>query len=723
MRSAGFSELEAQSLLSRIVKRGQCVVLLDGLDEITASRYNLTLAAVRRFVEDRTQARPTLNARVIITCRRQNLADIRDEWVGPIADQLYRIAPLRVSEINNYLNNLRSKFRTATGPEEFIAAVRRSGTFELHKTPLVLAMSVGLFARKVQYEIPHSISELYQNIVREMLDRHRFKGEDAATRFRVKDKYRLLRAFALHAAEGEIGFGEFRRTDLVELAASMSRDLDAVRTSDVDEFVEEIITRSGMVTDVTDDAGFVFAHRSFQEYLVAEEFIRHGEEGAERLLGHAVDPEWKQVILFATSAYDQRLAGPLLSRLATQNLTLAGQCLAGADAPDEVAEEIIEALMTRIGAEVDALTPCLSAILASTGSPRTYVQELGTAKATLVLRDLVTLPDLRGRLGGDIEAVTRVITTIASSNATEIAALVPHLARALPDDPLLVEPLWTCLATPGLADGPAGEIVARLLLLATDPESFDELQGQDPISRVFITDSTRTAAYPFSRSLSRESNLVTLLAWARHLKLDLRTTNRFLEASYTGDLGTVERSLSRTVSVRPVRALVAVFALLQLGLIGAFLYTVIFRTDSIVERGIGVLLANILLGIVLSSLAFGPMVKPEHKAVPISLSYRSRREWQAEGRLPAWRYLLIGVFLAPTYLPGVLIIVALSPLMSSGVVDYYLISMAASAAAGAMNVPTVNLGFKLYLRRPNVFVDLYHDVRSQHWVAAAPAVA
>ena len=49
--------------------------------------------------------------------------------------------------------------------------MRTSGTLDLHRTPLILAMSVGLYARKAFYEIPSSIAELYRAMIDEMLDR------------------------------------------------------------------------------------------------------------------------------------------------------------------------------------------------------------------------------------------------------------------------------------------------------------------------------------------------------------------------------------------------------------------------------------------------------------------------------------------------------------------------------------------------------------------------
>ena len=221
----------ARQFLGYTLSRGQALVMLDGLDEVTADRYQAVLEAVVQFVGDHRPDCPTYRARVLVTCRQQNFLGMHDEWVPAVAARrVCSLAPLRNSEIFSYLNKLRPKFKAADGPESFMQAVRTSGTLDLHRVPLILAMSVGLYARKDYFEIPSSIARLYQAMIEEMLDRHRFKSDPGgkALVFQVGDKYRFLRQFALLMARGERGFDEFSRADLDDVAVSMAPDLDAV---------------------------------------------------------------------------------------------------------------------------------------------------------------------------------------------------------------------------------------------------------------------------------------------------------------------------------------------------------------------------------------------------------------------------------------------------------------------------------------------------------------
>jgi hypothetical protein len=156
---AGMVASDASDFLQHVLTEGRAVVMLDGLDEVTVDRHPAVLEAVHKFTTDRNPIQPTHQARLIVTCRRQNFLSLRDEWVPAIAQTVCTLAPLRNSEIFSYLDKLRTKFKTLGGPESFFQAIRASGTLDLHRVPLILAMSVGLYARKDFFEIPNSIAK------------------------------------------------------------------------------------------------------------------------------------------------------------------------------------------------------------------------------------------------------------------------------------------------------------------------------------------------------------------------------------------------------------------------------------------------------------------------------------------------------------------------------------------------------------------------------------
>ncbi|MDX6744264.1 hypothetical protein [Actinocorallia sp. A-T 12471] len=532
VRRARFPRGQAEAYLAELLKKGGCLILADGLDEVPDDKYERVRNALYAFAENGDPDNPTENARIIVTCRRQNLIGWRGEWIPRFAAHEHTLNPLRDTEILRYLDNLRPLFAEPQSPEAFFGAVRESAeTLDLHRTPLILAMSVGLYlSRRPRLDIPDTTLELYGQMVAEMLKRHDFTDDPVAksNRFQARDKERFLREFALEMAERDGAFEDFTRAELVAAARRLAPSLREVREAQAEDFVKEIFDRSGLLADVGDDANATFAHRSIQEYLAAVQLHRL-PDGAERLLARAGDRAWRLVTLFY-AAGDQPQIGEFLERLAGRDLDLAVRCLAGADTDDvnALGVRILDAYAPEWAGPAD-IEPVLTAILQACRSPRAVVRDRAVAHAESLL---LGVPDhaLVGWLGGD-ENLLRVLGAVAGTSTARIASLMPRFSGGLADDPRLVPILWQCLASPGIERQPAVAHILQLLLdLAVDPDGFAELERQPAYAPSFLTE-LRRRAYPFDRALPHDHNLVTLLAWAHHIGVAPSRPSRFFEAA------------------------------------------------------------------------------------------------------------------------------------------------------------------------------------------------
>jgi hypothetical protein len=714
--SVGMKPQRARQFLRYALAKDQVLVMLDGLDEVTTDRYRAIHEAVHAFVYDHRPDCPSYRARIILTCRRQNFMTLRDEWIPAIASRVCSLAPLRNSEIFSYLSKLRPKFRAAGGPESFIQAVRASGTLDLHRVPLILAMSVGLYARKDYYEIPSSIAKLYQAMIEEMLDRHRFKRDPvgAAVAFQLGDKYRFLREFALHAARSKHSFDEFGKADLVSFSTSLAPDLDAV--PDPPAFVEEIIERSGLLTDMGETGRYVFAHRSIQEFLAAEE-LRLADNGT-FLLGRADDPEWRQVIQFYSAGLEQRQANAFLPRLSRRNQELAGYCLAVAKASDDAAINVLDALQTSDGAR-------LTALAAATMSPRLPVQQMAISR---LAKALSSPQSPLAAINGEVDTMLPLMGSLAGTNAAQIAGLVPQIIKHVPDDPRLVEPLWRCLTAPGIEKLTASHsIVARLLTLATSQDGFEELARQEPYSRDFLTEDIRRSAYPFNDGLGRDHNLVTLLAWADYLQVRPTDPNRYFEAKDAGRLDRVESDRRHTLVFSPFRGIMIFNAALILIAFAAAAVVVATDPDRLISPfgwflSPTLILAATLVPQLIVYLGCGTLVG--------SLRYDSRLKYYiglegtdedaahivlylgAKWARPDWLINVFAVGLAP-----LAIALGLLPAMAHSLAIYSTLTLVSGLLYCAPILDAFNRDRRYYLYRASPYIDVYDDPRSRNWVA------
>jgi hypothetical protein len=701
----------------------QAVVMLDGLDEIPDASQPTVLAAVRDFAEDYSMDHPTAQAVILLTCRTQNFESLRENWVPTIADKesVHSLVPLRNAEIIDYLHRFHKKFGTDDRLARFMVKVRAAGTLDLLRAPLILAMAVGLYAAEPE-RMPTTVAELYREMIREMLDRNSFLSEDRENSlniYRRRDKYRFLRQFALLAVLNSGGIGEFTRKNLDTFAC----DLGGPEGGDhARAMVTEIITRSGLLTDVSEDRNddddddddddvyfqdddrqrFVFAHRSIQEFLCARE-LRQRPGGDQFLSDRAGDLTWRQTTLFYTAGEEARAVDGFLSELADRNTDLAAHCLQAARPSNEVARIVLDALEPLTGDK-------LSALAAAARSSLQSIREIAIYR----LRNFLTHSvDRLVDAGVSVDAMLPVLESVVDANAAEIAALVPQVIGNLPDDPRLVGPLWRCLNAHGIESyrRECAEIVRRLLNMVMDVEAFGELSRCDPVGLAFLTE-IRPQAYPFRHALAIRHNIVTLLALAQYLGVSPTRPNRFFEAKKAGFLGRVESDRRRTVSLSAcwVGRIVSGLELVA-SVVGAL---VVIATDPgslMSPYGWHTLLIIFFAGLagpmfytlVLSSRltgagAFGQL--PEENGNIISILPRAWRS--ALGRLPQFL-----IFMVP---------IALVPLIKPFIPGYFVLSVAAFTIFFLTSTDAFNRDARYYLYRPIEFVDMYDDPRSRHWL-------
>jgi hypothetical protein len=717
----GMSSERARHFLRYSLGHRQVIVMFDGLDEVTADRYQAVLEAVFRFKDDNSPDCPTRTARLFLTCRRQNFVSMRDDWVPAFSRRECSLAPLRNLEIFSYLDKIRGKFKTSNGPENFMQAVRASGTLDLHRVPLILAMSVGLYSRRDYFEIPSSIAELYRAMIREMLDRHSFRRDHggAALRFQVADKYRFLREFSLHTAEQSGRFDDFGKADLIAFSNWLAPHLDAVR--DPEGLVDETIQRSGLLSDVAEGGLYAFAHRSIQEYLVAEELRTRGD-GDKVMLDKATDPEWRQVCQFYSAGQEQRQIDAFLDALSTRNPELAAYCLAGAKPSNQVAEIVLGALEP-----IDDVR--LLALAAATMSPRQPVQEMAIdhLKAALTSSRL-NLYAIRP----DVDSMLPLLNSLAGTNAAEIAALVPRFTD-LPNDPRLVEPLWRCLTAPGIERLPqCQQIVRQLLILVEDVNALEELARQDRYDRDFLTKDVRWRAYPFNEGLDRRHNLVTLLAWAQYLGMT-PGSNRFFQAKAAGRLDRVEVDRRRTVSFSlcwPARILsglvfipavpIAIFILATHP--GLLMNPFGWKTLLLVF-GLGWLVPVSLYVGLISFINDLPDTSPVKRYLKSNTDDKGNPTIGTGNCLAFIRYLSRNMsdedaFGIQAY-ATVTVAISATPLLKVSVADYIAIAIGGTFIFMLTNMSAFDSDVRYYVYRPNEYVDMYEDPRIRPWLGLA----
>jgi len=706
------------------------VMMLDGLDEVPDDRLDALLGALDDFMTDGSDEHPTERARILLTCRTQNFYMLKTGWIDAsfAPYNLYALAPLRDSDIMvylqkfgyqqkfSYLRKPPSMFTTAEGPERFLDAIRTDNKIDLLRAPLILAMAVGLYAEHPE-DIPSTISELYEKMIEEMLDRHSFVHDRPGTgrslnHYKKREKYSLLRQFALHAAKETGNFGDFRKDSLLEYAESLADSLDM--DGKPEAFVEEIINHSGLLSDAGREKLWHYAHRSIQEFLAAQELRLDTDDRF--LLAKAEALSWRQVAQFYTVGQEARQVDGFLRELAKHNPELAVRCLQGARPSVAAAQAVLDTLRLTTRDSVAALA-------AATRSPRPAIQKLAISR----LKAAILAPDGPfAAVGMSIDELLPLLESLASTNVADIVAILPPVLSRLPDDPRLVAPLWKCLSADGVEShrNEWNDIVGRLLALVTDEDSFAQLALQDRRDRGFLTEARKTA-YPFRNGLNPDHNLVALLAWAEYLRLVPSHLNKFFAAKGAGKLRTVEDDKRKTIAISlcwPARICSGLL------LIGSIIATIVVLAT---HPGLGLhpfgwwTLALIIgVGAAPMILLFSLLGKVTNNVASAVWYGWDQDEESGQAFIAVMESdSPVGNFVDNAFpgfpilaITGIAFAVAPIALATSSLAAYLALSLGTHVVYWATGLNIFRGDRHYYLYRPNEFVDMYEDPKSRHWI-------
>ncbi len=305
---AGF--MDPAGFLQRKFGGGECLVLLDALDEVMdEAAYRWMAGEIAEFAS-RWPGVP-----VVVTCRT---AGFRDELALLPGFRRVEVQEFTDREVERFV---RSWFEGAGGEaraEGLRQALARNPRMrQLAPNPLLLSLMC--FNYDLDLRLPDRRVELYERCAGELLRKLAAEG-----RFRTEDKREALRAIArrFHGAGARV-FGE---GPLLETIAAALQDLGLAARPD--EFLRELMARTGLIRQQS-RTSYGFAHLTWQEFFAAEDVQRRG--AVDSLLARAGDPWWREVILLCAGL--QPDATESVRRLMERDLLLGAAALADATDP------------------------------------------------------------------------------------------------------------------------------------------------------------------------------------------------------------------------------------------------------------------------------------------------------------------------------------------------------------------------------------------------------
>jgi nucleoside phosphorylase len=382
-----------QRWCSDVLKEGEGIVLIDGLDELPAERR----PDVQNWIDDLLASYPD-NIYIIST----RPAALRDNAFKLTAFETAELLPMGPSQITALVQ----QWHKSTGRDlpdradhqakgDLVAQhiLQTPALLDLARTPLLCAVLCALaYNHKGVGSLPQRRIELYNAALSMLTGRRDSERKLAAGQLGSEERLVLLEDLAQWLVRN--GYSEIPRERAL---THIGRTLLSFQHISItpEEALTDLIERSVLrepATDVLD-----FAHRTFEEYLAARWMHNQGDLGA--LLVRAEDPAYSGVIALVAGLSRPKESGELISKLIDRELyTLAVSCI---DACLRVEPEVIGRLRNYFAALVPPTTVDEQMLLVAGGNTvvallEQFVQQLDIRKST---RSLESCVDTLARIG------------------------------------------------------------------------------------------------------------------------------------------------------------------------------------------------------------------------------------------------------------------------------------------------------------------------------------
>ncbi|MEV4753625.1 NACHT domain-containing protein [Micromonospora sp. NPDC049559] len=400
------------------LRSGQAVVLVDGLDELSATRREEVRHWLRGLVDLFHEAR-------YVVTSRPSAAPA--DWLDGEDFEVCELEPMARADINEFVKRwhsaMREQSRDASTRQDLdgyeqsllLKLESRNHLRRLAGYPLLCALLCALH-RDRHAHLPSSRMELYEVSLHMLLERRDIeRGLDAVRGLTRTAKTLLLQDVAYWLIRN--GWSEAPTSRVVERIGTRLPNLPAIEAT-AEEVYRHLLERSGLIREpVHEHTNFV--HRTFQEYLAGKAAVDADDVGL--LPRNADEAEWRETIVMAAGHATPKQAGELVSALLDRGdrephrrevfHLLAVSCL-------ETVRELTPEMRQRVKAAATRLLP-----------PNNVAAARSLATAGAFVLDL--LAEFPGRTVKEVTAIIRTVGEIG--DPAGIALLERHLA----------DPRWT----------------------------------------------------------------------------------------------------------------------------------------------------------------------------------------------------------------------------------------------------------------------------------------
>lgn len=323
----------SDSWFERRLKSGQCVVLLDGLDEVARQDDRRAVSAWVAL-----QISVYYKNHFVITSRPDGYKSAKIENATVLAVQQFTDGQIE-KFVHSWYRTIERRSSSDTSDLEHVVKTKASDLLErlnqnvnlraLTVNPLLLTMIVNV--HRFRGALPGSRVDLYGEICEVMLWR-RQEAKKLAVEMSGQKKAALLRGLAYRMMKNDAP-----SMSRVEVLAQIKPGMQRMSRDVTAEGFLADVTSNGLIVE-SENGLYAFAHLTFQEYLAAEHIRDKGL--VKELANHVGSSWWRETtLLYAAKSDADAIVRACLDRGSTAALLLAFDC---ADQDSELAPELVD---------------------------------------------------------------------------------------------------------------------------------------------------------------------------------------------------------------------------------------------------------------------------------------------------------------------------------------------------------------------------------------------
>jgi len=295
----GFSE--SRRFLDRKIADGNCLIVLDGFDELADKEGSLQQRLAQK-VDVFTSALPTGN-RVILTSRA---AGYEPAWFPGF--RVLEMTNLSLPQTQHFIAGWFGKEQDSKA-KALQRILESSDRLQLLvSNPLMLAIVCFVYQSKSPHDrfLPERRVDLYDRCIEALISKWDIsRGIDREPAFSLAETEKVLRYIAYEALISEKI--DFSRRELLALIRTHLPKIEERRQYEDEDFLQEVLQHTGIFKEkARDTMGFI--HLTFQEYLAAQviaEKVLHGTERKDlhtemnEAIRSLANPRWTEPITLA----------------------------------------------------------------------------------------------------------------------------------------------------------------------------------------------------------------------------------------------------------------------------------------------------------------------------------------------------------------------------------------------------------------------------------------